>query len=142
MSGAFNLCQILLMFFSYFYINSPGITMSPRPNMAKFDADNPFSRRSIGKITANEQDNKLHAVHVFSLKISIHFFNISRGNYKTPILSCSHNLHTRFGLVTEKYKIVVIRVYLHIGHYGNYISDLHVQCNPLLFKSANWHTTS
>jgi len=30
--------------------------MSPRPNMAKLDADNPFSRRSIGKITANERD--------------------------------------------------------------------------------------
>ena len=41
------------------------------------------------------------------------------GELKTSILSCSHNLHTRFGLVTEKYIVVVIRVY--VGYYGNYI---------------------
>jgi len=28
--------------------------MSPSPSMAKFDAESPFSKRSIGKITANQ----------------------------------------------------------------------------------------
>jgi len=105
--------------------------MSPRPSMAKLDADNPFSRRSIGKITANEQDinSVIHAVQMnmysvyeFSLQISIHFFNISWGSYKMLILS-SHNLHTSFGLVMGKilHIVVVFRVYV---PNANYISDL------------------
>ena len=39
--------------------NSPGITMSPSPSIAKLDADSPFSRRSIGNITVVGSRKKL-----------------------------------------------------------------------------------
>ena len=100
--------------------------------MAKLDADNPFSRRSIGKITTNEGYNN-SVIHAAQMNIII-----MNSPYRSPFISSilvggitnlkpifsSHNLHAYFGLVMEKYmlEVVVIRVYVHV-HKANYISD-------------------
>jgi len=52
--------------------------MSPRPNMAKLDADNPFSRRSIGKITTNKQgiNSVTYATYSCTLFTGLHKFGL------------------------------------------------------------------